>query len=135
MWVQLTIYLHSTKSSLPSLYPLHHPCNKVFQALSVLQSNQTWEEPGNDASKMLCPPTSLLPSDVNPYFTATPTCTALITMCKLLPNYDTPLNSEHNEGEEEGNTMCDNPGRNQVSFHCVFRPHYCFQSVVPLNFP
>ena len=53
---------------------------------------------------------SLFPSDMNAYFTATPTCTALITMYKLLPNYDTPLNSEHNEGEEEGNTMCGSPG-------------------------
>ena len=110
MWAQLTICLHSTKSSLPSLYPLHHPCDELFQALSALQSNQIWEGPGNDASEMLCPPTSLLPSDVDVYFTATPTCTALMTMCKLLPNYDTLLNSEHNEGEEEGNTVCGSPG-------------------------
>ena len=66
-----------------------------------------WEGPGNDASEMLCPPTLLLPSDI---FTATPTCTAPMTTCKLLPNYDTPLNSEHNEGEEEGNTMRGSPG-------------------------
>ena len=66
-----------------------------------------WEGPGNDASEMLYP-TLLLPSDM---FTATPTCTTLMTTCKLLPNYDTPLNSEHNEGaEEEGNTMGDSPG-------------------------
>ena len=44
-------------------------------------------------------------------FTATPTCTVLMTTCKLLPNYDTPLNSEHNEGEEEGNTVCGRPGQ------------------------
>ena len=86
------------------------PCDEVFQVLSALQSNQIWEGPGNDASEMLCPPTLLLPSDVDVYFTATPTCTALMTMCKLLPNYDTLLNSEHNEGEEEGNTVCGSPG-------------------------
>ena len=44
----------SIKSSLPSLYPLRHSCDKIFQALhrfSVLQATKSWAGPGNEATK------------------------------------------------------------------------------------
>ena len=48
-----TIRLRSIKSSLPSLYPLRHSRDKIFQALyrfSVLQATESWAGPGNEAS-------------------------------------------------------------------------------------
>ena len=47
-----TIRLRSIKSSLPSLYPLRHSRDKIFQALyrfSVLQATKSWAGPGNEA--------------------------------------------------------------------------------------
>ena len=47
-----TVRLHLIKSSLPSLYPLRHSCNELFQALyrfSVQQATQSWAGPGNVA--------------------------------------------------------------------------------------
>ena len=47
-----TIRLCSIKSSIPSLYPLHHSHDKLFQALyrfSVLQVTESWAGPGNEA--------------------------------------------------------------------------------------
>ena len=47
------IHLCSIKSSLPSLYPLHHSRDKSFQALycfSVLQVTESWARPGNEAN-------------------------------------------------------------------------------------
>ena len=41
-----------TKSFLPSLYPLHHSHNKIFQALYrffILQVMESWAGPGNEA--------------------------------------------------------------------------------------
>ena len=49
----LMICLHSIKSSLPSLYPLCHSCDKLSQAVysfSLLQVTESWVEPGNKAS-------------------------------------------------------------------------------------
>ena len=45
------ICLHSIKSSLPSLYPVHHSRDKLFQALylfSVLYAMESWAGPGNE---------------------------------------------------------------------------------------
>ena len=47
------IHLCSIKSSLPSLYPLRHSCDKSFQAFyccSVLQATESWAGPGNEAN-------------------------------------------------------------------------------------
>ena len=47
-----TIRLRSIKSSLPSLCPLRHSHDKIFQALyrfSVLQATKIWVGPGNEA--------------------------------------------------------------------------------------
>jgi len=47
-----TIRLRSIKSSLPSLYPLRHSRDKIFQALYcffVLQATESWAGPGNEA--------------------------------------------------------------------------------------
>ena len=52
-----TILLRSIKSSLPSLYPLHHSRDKISQALyrfSVLQVTESWAGPGNEASLSQC---------------------------------------------------------------------------------
>ena len=46
-------YPRSIKSSLPSLYPLRHSRDKIFQALyrfSVLQATKSWAGPGNEAT-------------------------------------------------------------------------------------
>ena len=48
-----TIRLLSIKSSLPSLYPLRHSRDKIFQVLycfSVLQATKSWVGPGNEAT-------------------------------------------------------------------------------------
>ena len=48
-----TICLHSIKSSLPSLYPLRHLRNKLFQTLSrssILQATESLAGPGSEAS-------------------------------------------------------------------------------------
>ena len=48
-----TIHLRSIKSSLPSLYPLRHSRDKIYQALyrfSILQVTKSWAGPGNEAS-------------------------------------------------------------------------------------
>ena len=45
VWVTMVICLRSVKSSLPSLYPQHHWCDKLLQALShfyVLQATESW---------------------------------------------------------------------------------------------
>jgi len=51
-----TICLRSIKSSLPSLYPLCHSHDKIFQVLyrfSVLQATESWAGPRNEASGQL----------------------------------------------------------------------------------
>ena len=58
-----TIHLRSIKSSLPSLYPLRHSRDKIFQALyrfSVLQAAKSWAGPGNEATSALLHPSSLV---------------------------------------------------------------------------
>ena len=50
------ICLRSIKSSLPSLYPLRHSRDKIYQALScfsVLQAMESWVGPGNEATWMV----------------------------------------------------------------------------------
>ena len=51
-----TIRLRSIKSSLPSLYPLRHSCEKIFRAFShfsVLEATESLAGPGIEASGML----------------------------------------------------------------------------------
>ena len=51
------ICLRSIKSSLPSLYPLRHSRDKIYQALyhfSILQATESWVGPGNEASVVQC---------------------------------------------------------------------------------
>ena len=53
----IRIRLCSIKSSLPSLYPLHHSRDKLIQALSrfpVLHVTKSWARPGNEATVTYC---------------------------------------------------------------------------------
>ena len=55
---------------------------------------------------------------------------ASVGLAQARPNYDIPLNSEHNEGEE-GNTVCGRPGQKSNSIPlCISSTLLCSKCCV-----